>query len=113
MAHLCHAHDCASAVPPRMLMCRHHWFSLPRAVRDAIWHEYRPGQERTKDPSDRYLAVFWFAVAQTAPEGAARAANLSRSDRRRWRAVDAGLGDPLADAGLAPHITAPIGGPRA
>lgn len=27
-----------------MFMCRKHWFSLPKAMRDAIWTTYRPGQ---------------------------------------------------------------------
>jgi hypothetical protein len=31
-------------VPPEMFMCRRHWFSLPKAMRDAIWRTYRAGQ---------------------------------------------------------------------
>jgi len=84
-----------------MLMCKPHWLSLPQATRDAVWREYRPGQERDKRPSDRYLAVLWLAVAQTAPDGAARAALLSRAERRRWRAIDAGHGDALASLAAA------------
>jgi len=42
--HHCHATDCAAKVPPEMFMCRKHWFSLPRAMRDEIWRTYRPGQ---------------------------------------------------------------------
>jgi len=37
--------------------CREHWFKLPKPLRDAIWKEYMPGQEKTKTPSDRYLVV--------------------------------------------------------
>ena len=27
-----------------MFMCKKHWFSLPKKLRDAIWATYRPGQ---------------------------------------------------------------------
>jgi hypothetical protein len=37
--------------------CSAHWFALPKVLRDQIWKEYRPGQELTKTPSDRYIAV--------------------------------------------------------
>lgn len=37
--------------------CREHWFKLPKPLRDQVWREYRPGQEITKTPSVRYLAV--------------------------------------------------------
>jgi hypothetical protein len=64
--HTCHAMDCDVAVPPRMFMCRRHWYMLPKPMRDAIWAAYVPGQERRKDPTDAYLnaaiaAVKWLA----------------------------------------------------
>lgn len=37
--------------------CKEHWFKLPKTLRDAIWREYRPGQEKDGTPSDRYLVV--------------------------------------------------------
>lgn len=57
MTHTCHWPDCTKPVPPRMWGCREHWFKLPKHLRDAIWKEYRPGQEIDKKPSVRYLAV--------------------------------------------------------
>jgi hypothetical protein len=30
---------------------------LPKALRDAVWEYYVPGQERRKDPSQEYLNV--------------------------------------------------------
>ena len=53
-------------VPPIWLLCRHHWFQVPRRLRDAVWEAYRPGQEITKDPSPEWLkaaneAVQWVA----------------------------------------------------
>lgn len=53
-AHLCHAIDCEAAVPPRMHMCKRHWFMVPKALRDALWAAYVPGQERRKDPTSEY-----------------------------------------------------------
>lgn len=44
MAHQCHATGCSNKVPPEMFMCKKHWFSLPKSMRDRIWATYRPGQ---------------------------------------------------------------------
>ena len=57
MSHECHAIGCHQDVPPRMFMCKTHWFMLPKALRDAVWCEYVPGQERRKDPTEAYLNV--------------------------------------------------------
>lgn len=61
-AHSCHARGCNKPVPPRMLMCFHHWRMVPRDLQTAVWDTYRPGQERTKDPSPEYLAAAMAAV---------------------------------------------------
>jgi hypothetical protein len=55
--HTCHAQGCDTHVPPRMFMCRPHWFALPKAMRDDLWAAYVPGQERRMDPSAEYLEV--------------------------------------------------------
>lgn len=55
--HLCHAERCTVAVPPRMLMCKRHWFMVPKSLRDELWAKYVPGQERRKDPTEAYLDV--------------------------------------------------------
>lgn len=54
-AHTCHAMRCDVQVPPRMFMCRKHWFMLPKAMRDRVWELYVPGQERRKDPTSEYI----------------------------------------------------------
>lgn len=66
MAHTCHARGCTIAVPPKMLMCRRHWFLVPKALRDAVWRTYHPGQERTKDPTSEYLAAAHAAIEAVA-----------------------------------------------
>ena len=60
--HTCHATGCTVAVPPRMFMCKRHWFMLPKSTRDAVWAVYVPGQEIRKDPTDEYLTVTQNAI---------------------------------------------------
>ena len=55
MGHKCHAINCYRTVPPKMLMCRKHWFMVDPELRYRIWATYVPGQEITKDPSSEYL----------------------------------------------------------
>lgn len=55
MSHVCHALRCTTPVPPKMFMCRAHWFALPKAMRDKVWALYTPGQEVRKDPTMAYL----------------------------------------------------------
>lgn len=89
--------------------CREHWFGLPKKIRDAIWREYRPGQERDKQPSYRYLAVQRLAVMHTAfkphDEAAANICQkyLYEAVAYATMAKDAGQGDPLD--GLLPKET--------
>lgn len=109
MSHTCHAHECTKRVPPRMFACKGHWYSLPQKVRNAIWREYREGQEISKTPSLRYLAVQRLAVMHTAfvpnDEAAALVAGQYLLEALSFAeaAKVAGLGDPLA--GLLPDST--------
>jgi hypothetical protein len=64
--HLCHAVGCDSVVPPRMLMCRRHWFMVPKKLQDAVWDEYIPGQEVRKDPTNDYLTAAHAAIEAVA-----------------------------------------------
>src|SRR5690242_14210133 len=57
MRHTCHWPGCPRVVPPAMWGCKEHWFKLPKPLRDQVWREYRPGQEITKTPSERYLVA--------------------------------------------------------
>lgn len=108
MNHTYHADGCKTNVPPRMLMCLVHWRRLRKPMQDAIWAEYRPGQERDKEPSLRYLAVQQRAIAEVAfkpnDEDAARRAApyLLRSNELRKECLRLGLGDPLDNIAGAP-----------
>lgn len=44
--HTCHAEGCDTHVPPRLFMCKHHWYMVPRDLRAWVWAEYTLGQER-------------------------------------------------------------------
>lgn len=111
MSHTCHAHDCDTRVPPKMFMCRRHWFGLPKPVQRAIWREYRPGQERDKAPSAAYMAVQQYAVSLAAfkpnDEDAARVAAvyLERAYKFRDLALAETRRDPLR--GLLPEGSEP------
>jgi hypothetical protein len=37
-----------------MLMCRRHWFMVPKNLRDRVWATYRPGQCDDKQPSEAW-----------------------------------------------------------
>lgn len=67
--HHCHWPGCAKQVPPAMWGCKTHWFQLPARLRARVWATYRPGQEKTMDPSAEYLSVAdevqkWIRVAE-------------------------------------------------
>ena len=59
--HHCHAFNCEVSTAPRLFMCPRHWRMVPKAMQDAVWAAYTPGQERTGFPSEeameRYLAA--------------------------------------------------------
>lgn len=101
MSHTCHAPDCTRQVPPKMFACREHWFRLPKNIRDAIWREYRDGQEIDKKPSVRYLAVQRFACYRLAfrpnDEKSKQVAAdcLFEAMTYQKAAIMAGMGDPL------------------
>lgn len=70
MSHVCHADGCNVPVPPSMLMCKKHWYMVPKDIRDAVWREYVPGQEVSKTPSENYMRAYRKAVnAVAAKEG--------------------------------------------
>jgi hypothetical protein len=53
--HTCHARGCTTHVQPEMLMCKTHWWLVPRKIRDAVWATYRHGQCDDMKPSREWL----------------------------------------------------------
>lgn len=81
MAHTCHAAGCNKHVPPQMFMCKKHWFSLPKQLRDDIWETYREGQCDDWEISHRYAeaartAVRFVAERENQPPGVLKDALL-------------------------------------
>lgn len=76
MTHTCHATGCVRPVPPKMFMCKSHWFELPVSDRNEIWRLYRPGQEVDKNPSPDYLV----AANRIIKEQAIRAGLIAEPD---------------------------------
>lgn len=66
MSHHCHATACKTAVPPEMLMCRKHWYMVPKAVRARVLATYRPGQCDDWRPSAEYCEAAKVAVVAVA-----------------------------------------------
>lgn len=64
--HACHAADCTAHVAPEMLMCRKHWFMVPRDLQRRVWATYRPGQCDDWQPSKAYCEAAKAAVIAVA-----------------------------------------------
>lgn len=73
MAHLCHRPGCGKPLSPSLVACREEWFQLPASIRNAIWRNYRKGQEHDKTPSREYVvalhaALRWWMTADILAE---------------------------------------------
>jgi hypothetical protein len=44
VSHECPAMGCTRAVSLSMLMCRPHWYMVPKPLRDAVWAAWADGQ---------------------------------------------------------------------
>jgi len=47
--HKCAVEACTRRVPSEMLMCRRHWFMVPKDLRDRVWAGYRRGTDAEYD----------------------------------------------------------------
>lgn len=99
MSHRCHAHGCSRAVPARFLFCAPHWHATRKTLQNAIWNEYRAGQEERKDPSNRYLAIQRLCVSELAHrlpgKGSMAMRMAEEAETFRRRAIEEGAGDPF------------------
>jgi hypothetical protein len=68
----CAVPQCGEAVDPSRLMCRRHWYVVPKAIRDQVWASWRSGQGAFS-PEHR-AAVVLSVAAVLAVEAAARPA---------------------------------------
>lgn len=47
--HKCYAAECVYVLPEDLLMCKRHWFLVPRPIRDRVWALFRSGQAGTPE----------------------------------------------------------------
>lgn len=45
MSKRCEVDNCTQQVPTDMLMCRRHWFLVPKDIRDRVWAGYHRGMD--------------------------------------------------------------------
>lgn len=64
--HTCHAIQCDKQVRPELLMCRAHWFMVPKPLRSKVWETYQDGQCDTFDPTSAYCQAAKAAVIAVA-----------------------------------------------
>ena len=104
MSHTCHAHGCTTTVPPKLFMCRRHWYAVRAPLRDLVWRHYRPGQEADKRPTPAYLAVTFTCIAELAErtDPVAAAEFFTRARALRYALLGRGEPDPLQ--GVAPLL---------
>lgn len=99
MIHLCHAVACKKEISPRLFVCPKHWRKLHKVFQDAIWREYKTGQEVSKTPTNRYIAVQRGAISLLATiDGYTQEAEMSRAHCDLWRTFcreQNGGGDPF------------------
>lgn len=80
-SHLCAAEGCENFIPLSVLCCRRHWFMVPKALRDAIWEAYVPGQEHNLNMlTEAYMAARDAAVAAVAEKEGRRAPRDEEAD---------------------------------
>lgn len=84
--HTCHWPGCKSQVPLAKWGCSHHWFKLPKDIRDAIWAAYRPTQEVDCRPDEAYIRAAQRAqdwIAQKPQDTAKPRASKSKRPNER------------------------------
>lgn len=59
----CPVDGCSTRHPTDMLMCKRHWWTVPQALRDAVWRTYR--EEGVF--SEAYMAARDAAIASVTP----------------------------------------------
>ncbi|HEX9551842.1 MAG TPA: hypothetical protein VF983_01440 [Streptosporangiaceae bacterium] len=65
---------CSRQIDPSRLMCRSHWYMVPKELRDQVWATWRSGQgacsAEHRGAVHRAVIVVLTAIAETAPSPA-------------------------------------------
>lgn len=59
----CAAPTCSITISRKFLMCRQHWYQVPKPIRDEVWRSYK--EEGVL--SEAYIAAVDAAVASVTP----------------------------------------------
>jgi hypothetical protein len=68
-SHLCPAAGCRQPVSPDRLMCRPHWYQVPKPLRDAVWVTWRSG---TGAGTPAHTAAILAAISAASTPGGTR-----------------------------------------
>lgn len=80
LKHACHAHNCTTTVPRRLLMCPRHWRMVSYVTQQRVYRHYQTGQEEgLKTPTDA-----WHDAADQAIREVAQI-ELAREGKPRWQ----------------------------
>ncbi len=82
--HKCTVPACTRQIPVHRLMCRPHWYQVPKPLRDLIWATWRSGAG-VFDPQYRDAVRRAIAAAGARPPGK-RGLGARTAGRRRHRA---------------------------
>lgn len=63
MSHKCAIDDCDKQTAIHLLMCRKHWYQVPRKKQQEVVRTYSPGQETRGRASAAYIAAAKAAIA--------------------------------------------------
>lgn len=91
MDHHCHANDCPTPTPPKLLMCAKHWARVPKAMQDKVWATFRARGTPGGDPASwaDYYEACADAVEHVAMIENKDAGNSYRRMVPRWREMAA------------------------
>jgi hypothetical protein len=70
--HRCPGPECEQEVAVTMLACPGHWYQVPKAVRDAVWREYKRGPLSAQHQAAMGMAIKAMrpiAAGEAAPDG--------------------------------------------
>ena len=87
MSHECHNPNCRQPLPAHLVSHSSAWFALPKKLRDAIWQNYRAGQEDDKRPTMAYIDALEACIAFWKERGTACKIPKSTTSRKRIHAI--------------------------
>ena len=64
-AHSCPISGCGEQIDPSRLMCRGHWYLVPKQIRDRVWATWRSGQGASS-PEHREAVCLAITACQVA-----------------------------------------------